>query len=164
MCLTALVTSGGVVSLANAKTHALHSVHSTVVHKKGHAQHHKGRVAHTQLSALNGVTKGEKNHRLHGLASVYADSLVGRRTASGQHFSQEKMTAAHRYLPLGSRVLVTNLRNNRSVEVSINDRGPFHRGRVIDLSSSAASQLGIHRHGVTSVKLQVLPPQNHRDS
>ena len=70
---------------------------------------------------------------MNGLASVYSDMLCGRRTASGQRFSQERLTAAHRSLPIGTRVLVTNLFNNKTVEVYINDRGPFHRDRVIDL-------------------------------
>jgi rare lipoprotein A len=91
-----------------------------------------------------------------GMASVYADALNGRRTSSGQRFSQQKLTAAHRSLPLGTRVLVTNLRNNRSVEVSINDRGPHHRGRVIDLSSAAAAKLGMNKKGCAQVQLQIL--------
>lgn len=91
-----------------------------------------------------------------GTASVYSDALNGRKTSSGQRFSQEKLTAAHRTLPLGTRVLVTNLQNNRSVEVSINDRGPHHRGRVIDLSSAAAQKLGMNTKGCAQVKLQIL--------
>ena len=91
-----------------------------------------------------------------GLASVYSDRFSGRKTSSGQRFSQEKMTAAHRSLPFGTKVLVTNIRNNRTVEVFINDRGPHHRDRVIDLTSAAASKLGMKKRGFVQVKLEIL--------
>lgn len=91
-----------------------------------------------------------------GMASVYSDRFGGRKTSSGQRFNQEKMTAAHRTLPIGTRVLVTNLHNNKSVEVYINDRGPFHRDRVIDLTSAAAAKLGMKKRGFAQVKLEVL--------
>ena len=94
-----------------------------------------------------------------GMASVYSDKLSGRKTSSGQRFNQGKLTAAHRSLPIGTRVLVTNLNNNKSVEVYINDRGPFHRDRVIDLTSAAASKLGMHRRGSAQVKLEILQNQ-----
>lgn len=93
---------------------------------------------------------------MNGLASVYADRLNGRKTSSGQKFSQGKMTAAHRSLPLGTRVLVTNLHNNKTVEVCINDRGPYGAGRVIDLSFAAATQLGIKKQGVAQVSLEIV--------
>lgn len=89
----------------------------------------------------------------HGVASVYTDS----RTASGERFNHQALTAAHRTLPMGSKVRVTNLRNDRSVVVRINDRGPFTKGRVIDLTPAAASQIGLtSRQGITRVKLERL--------
>ncbi len=97
-----------------------------------------------------------KNRAMSGIASVYADTLSGRKTASGQRFSQKKLTAAHRSLPIGTRVLVTNLHNNKSVEVYINDRGPFSHGRVIDLSSAAASKIGMRKRGFAQVKLEII--------
>lgn len=91
-----------------------------------------------------------------GLASFYGYDGSGNKTASGERFNPESMTAAHRSLPFGTRVRVTNPRNGRSVVVRINDRGPFIRGRVIDLSYGAARVLGIIRRGVAPVKIKVL--------
>jgi len=87
-----------------------------------------------------------------GIASVYA--YAGGRTASGEHASPNDMTAAHRSLPFGSTVRVTNLRNGRSAVVRINDRGPFVRGRVIDVTPAVARVLGFN--GLAPVKLDVL--------
>jgi rare lipoprotein A len=85
-----------------------------------------------------------------GFASYYKS---GRRTASGERFNPQDFTAAHRTLPFGTRVLVTNLGNGKSVIVRINDRGPFIRSRVIDLSLGAAKLVGLTRSGVTRVKV-----------
>ncbi|GGD54565.1 hypothetical protein GCM10011411_13140 [Aurantiacibacter arachoides] len=91
-----------------------------------------------------------------GVASYYADRFNGQRTASGETFSNRELTAAHRTLPFGSRVRVTNPRNGNSVVVRINDRGPFSGGRTIDLSRAAAEQVGIVRAGHGSVELALL--------
>jgi rare lipoprotein A len=91
-----------------------------------------------------------------GLASYYGDRFNGRRTASGERFNQHELTAAHRTLEFGTRVLVTNKANGRSVEVTITDRGPYTRGRSIDLSKGAARELGMLGRGVAPVKLRVL--------
>jgi rare lipoprotein A len=87
------------------------------------------------------------------LASFYAH---GRRTASGEKFDASDLTAAHRTLPFGTRVRVTNVATGQSVTVRVNDRGPYVRGRAIDVSSSAAQVLGITRQGVAKVKLDVV--------
>jgi rare lipoprotein A len=91
-----------------------------------------------------------------GLAAYYSNRLNGRKTASGQVFDQGKLTAAHPTLPFGTMVKVTNTKNNRSVVVRINDRGPTQPGRVIDLSRAAASKLGMLRAGLVPVKLEVV--------
>lgn len=91
-----------------------------------------------------------------GVASYYADKFNGRRTASGETFSNRELTAAHRTLPFGSKVRVTNPRNGKSVVVRINDRGPFHGGRVIDVSRAAASELGLIQRGHGTVELALL--------
>jgi len=91
-----------------------------------------------------------------GLASYYADRFNGRRTASGERFDQDELTAAHRTLRFGTRVLVTNKINGRSVEVTINDRGPHAQGHTIDLSKKAASEIGLLGHGVVPVEMQVV--------
>ncbi|ANH79676.1 hypothetical protein A8C56_00625 [Niabella ginsenosidivorans] len=88
-----------------------------------------------------------------GNASYYADSFKGRRTASGAIFRQGKRTAAHKTLPLGTKVTVTNLKNGRKVKVRINDRGPFVQGRIIDLSKKAARKIGMLNDGVVPVKI-----------
>ncbi len=93
---------------------------------------------------------------MEGLAAYYSNRLDGRKTASGQVFDQTKLTAAHPTLPFGTLVKVTNTKNNRSVVVRINDRGPTHAGRVIDLSRAAASKLGMLRSGLAPVKLEVV--------
>lgn len=93
-------------------------------------------------------------YRAEGQASWYGSRHHGRRTASGERFNQHALTAAHRQLPFGSKVRVTNLRNQRSVVVRINDRGPHARSRIIDLSRAAAERLGMLRSGVAPVRLE----------
>ncbi len=91
-----------------------------------------------------------------GVASYYADRFHGRRTASGARYDRNGYSAAHRTLPLGTQVRVTDVGSGESVVVHINDRGPFGRGRVIDLSRAAASEIGLTRKGVAKVRLEVL--------
>ena len=92
-----------------------------------------------------------------GKATFYSDSLAGHRTANGDHYDPRALTAAHRTLPFGTRVRVTNQRNDRSVVVVINDRGPFGRSdRIIDLSRAAAEALDMIAAGVVPVRLEVL--------
>jgi rare lipoprotein A len=92
-----------------------------------------------------------------GVASWYGHEWHGRRTASGERFRSEEMTAAHPTLPLLSRALVTNLANGQSVAVRITDRGPHTKGRIIDVSHSAAERLGMLATGVARVKVEPLP-------
>ena len=91
-----------------------------------------------------------------GQASWYGPGFYGNRTASGEVFRPGTLTAAHRTLPFGTRVRVTNLWNGRTTVVRINDRGPFHNGRVIDLAHGAAHELGLTASGVAQVRLEVL--------
>lgn len=93
-----------------------------------------------------------------GVASFYGRRFHGRRTASGERFDMNAMTAAHKTLPFGTNVRVTNPRNGKSVVVRINDRGPFSRTRDIDLSRAAATELGIINHGHADVELDVVAP------
>ena len=92
-----------------------------------------------------------------GQASWYGPGFYGNRTASGEVLRPGTYTAAHRSLPFGTRVRVTNLNNGRSTVVRINDRGPFTGGRIIDLAHGAASDLGVTASGVATVRLEVLP-------
>lgn len=90
-----------------------------------------------------------------GKASYYGGRWHRRLTANGERYDQNSMTAAHKTLPFGTRVKVTNLRNGKTCEVRINNRGPFIKGRVIDLSVAAAKQIGAISAGVVPVKLEV---------
>ncbi|MGQ0793473.1 MAG: septal ring lytic transglycosylase RlpA family protein [Deltaproteobacteria bacterium] len=93
-----------------------------------------------------------------GVASWYGTELHGRKTASGEIFDMHELTAAHRDLPFGTEVKVTNLRNGKETVVTINDRGPFSAGRIIDLSYAAAKSIGIVLRGVAKVRIQVVSP------
>lgn len=104
---------------------------------------------HPLLASLRG-------NPLHGLASWYGSVWNGHKTASGETFDETQLTAAHKTLPLGTLVRVTNLRSMRSVVVRINDRGTLAPNRVIDLSSAAARELGMMEQGLAHVKLEVL--------
>jgi rare lipoprotein A len=95
-----------------------------------------------------------------GLASVYSEHLNGKKTASGERYDSAGLTAAHRSLPLGTEIRVTNLDNGKSVRVRINDRGPHVQSRIVDLSSGAAAALGV-RNGVARVRLEILSLPAH---
>lgn len=97
---------------------------------------------------------GSTGYRAEGRASWYGSRHQGRRTASGERFDMRALTAAHPSLPFGSRVKVTNLGNQRSVVVRVNDRGPHSRERIIDLSRAAAERLGLLGSGVARVRLE----------
>jgi rare lipoprotein A len=99
-----------------------------------------------------------------GKASFYADKFEGTITSSGEKYRHNKLTAAHKTLPFGTKVRVTNLGNNKTVDVVINDRGPYVDGRIIDLSRSAAEELGFENYGLADVKLEVTDPGNGKVS
>ena len=90
-----------------------------------------------------------------GTASWYGPGFHGKKTASGEPFNQNRLTAAHPRLPLGTRARVTNLKNGKAVEVRINDRGPYHGGRIIDLSRAAARRLAMD--GIARVRIEAMP-------
>lgn len=100
-----------------------------------------------------------------GRVSFYADKFHGRPTASGAPYNAEEMTMAHRTLPIGTKVMITNTANQQSVVVTVNDRGPFIGGRVADLSRAAAEKLNMIRSGIVEATLHVLPNAgNKQDS
>jgi rare lipoprotein A len=121
-----------------------------------------GVVALTCLSGCGlifGRSKHPEAHRgavQEGTASWYGPGFHGNRTSSGEIYDQNELTAAHQTLPLGTRVAVTNLQNGRTVEVRINDRGPFAKGRAIDLSYAAARSIGMLGPGTAPVRIEVL--------
>lgn len=125
-----------------------------------HAKHSK----HPPLS--RGVVSVENKHQedsqvSRGIASVYARSLVGRRTANGERLDMEHMTAASLKLPLGTVVTVTNRRNGRVATVRVNDRGPYTKRFLIDLSPAAAAALGLGRTGTTPVEIKIASDAHH---
>lgn len=91
-----------------------------------------------------------------GLAAVYSDRLNNRKTASGKIYKRDLLTAAHKTLPFGTRVRVTNAKSRKSVVVTINDRGPVQAGRVLDLSPKAAKAIGIGPRGMAQVSVEVV--------
>ncbi|HAI84313.1 MAG TPA: septal ring lytic transglycosylase RlpA family lipoprotein [Chitinophagaceae bacterium] len=101
--------------------------------------------------------RGKKVQKATGKASYYADKYEGRKTASGEVYRGSKFTAAHRTLPFGTIVTVRNLKNNKTVVVKINDRGPFVAGRIIDLSKAAARKIDMIKDGVVSVEILYVP-------
>ena len=109
--------------------------------------------AHTPRS-LNGFT---------GVASWYGPGFQGRRTASGERFNMHKFTCAHKSLPFGTELEVTHLSNGKSVAVRVNDRGPFVRGRVLDLSYAAAQKIGLVGSGHAPVRARIVKLHHHTD-
>ncbi len=109
-------------------------------------------------------TTADADERQHGNASFYSKHLSGRKTASGDAYDPGALTAAHRTLPMGTQVKVINPKNDKSVVVTVNDRGPVPKNRMIDVSSAAADELGMKKAGVTRVETQVVgktaPPKN----
>ena len=94
----------------------------------------------------------------YGNASWYGSRFHGKKTSNGEKFDRKELTAAHKFLPFNTKVLVTNLKNKKSVVVRINDRGPFVSNRIIDLSEEAADKIDVRKEGVAYIKLQVMTP------
>ena len=108
------------------------------------------------VAAYEPLPDDDEQHLGSGEASYYGAAFAGNLTANGEIFDPERMTAAHRTLPMGSKVRVTNPANGEAVIVRINDRGPYHGNRVIDLSEAAARDIGLIRSGVGQVQLALL--------
>ena len=140
------VLLGGGITEASAKSHRHHHRH----HHHAHHAHHAGTSSWRNANASTG---GGSGHSFSGMASFYGNES-GSKTASGARFNQNAMTAAHRSLPFGTKLRVTH--GGRSVVVTINDRGPFIRGRVLDLSTGAARAVGLTGAGVGRVTAQVV--------
>ncbi len=112
------------------------------------------------LSSCSLFGPSEIKREFVGVASYYSNGLAGNRTASGDIYDPNRLTAAHRSLPFGTRLSVENLRNRKKVKVVVNDRGPFIRGRVLDLSRRAARKLDFLGDGLAEVRVMILslPP------
>ncbi|MFQ6017818.1 MAG: septal ring lytic transglycosylase RlpA family protein [Kiloniellaceae bacterium] len=109
------------------------------------------------VNGVRYVPREDPNYDVVGRASWYGRPFHGRRTASGRIYDMNALTAAHPTLPFGTQVRVTNLASNRSVVLTVNDRGPFAKGRIIDVSRRAAQLLGFYRTGTARVRVKVVP-------
>lgn len=122
-----------------------------------------GCVTHQKSAALKSSDRSQKSGRTYsvekiGIASWYGPKFYGRKTASGERFTKHAFTCAHKTLPFGTRLEVTNLYNNKSVEVIVNDRGPYIGRRVIDLSYAAAKEIDLLKTGTAKVAIRQLTP------
>jgi rare lipoprotein A len=111
-----------------------------------------------QVAGRTYVPEDDRSYVAEGMASWYGNDFHGRRTANGEVYDMEGLSAAHPTLPLPSYIRVTNLRNHRSVILRVNDRGPYHGNRVVDVSKRAAHLLGFHGHGVARVRVEYVGP------
>ena len=136
---------GGSVTEASAKSRHYHRHH--------HHSHHAGGSDGSSNAGAASMPSSGSGQSFSGMASFYGNES-GSKTASGQHFNQNAMTCAHRSLPFGTKLRVT--RGDRSVIVTVNDRGPFVRGRVLDLSTGAARAIGLTSAGVGRVTAEVV--------
>ena len=117
------------------------------------------REVYTVLGKSYRVMESARGYRQRGNASWYGTKFHGRPTANGERFDIYKLTAAHRHLPIPTYVRVTNLNNGKKTIVRVNDRGPFHADRIIDLSYAAAVKLGFHNQGTAPVLVEVVEPE-----
>ena len=117
---------------------------------------------YTVLGKTYTVMKTSQGYREKGIGSWYGTKFHGRNTSNGEVYDMYKMTAAHKTLPIPSYVKVTNLNNGRSVIVRVNDRGPFHAGRIIDLSYAAAKKIGYSSHGTAPVEVEAIQPADYQ--
>ena len=151
--VAATLLVGGSITEASAKSRHHHR------HYHHHHHHHHARTATEGAAATSwrdanaAIAPSSGGHAFSGMASYYGNES-GSRTASGQRFNQNALTAAHRSLPFGTRLRVTH--GGRSVVVTVNDRGPFVRGRVLDLSTGAARAVGLTGAGVGRVTAEVV--------
>ncbi len=119
--------------------------------------HSPGKDSTVEASSLSvRPSSGKVLLTLEGVASYYADDFHGKLTSNGETFNMNDATAAHRTFPFGTKIRVTNLTNNKSVIVRVNDRGPFVEGRIIDLSLGAAKEIGLVQTGTARVRLEVV--------
>lgn len=146
--LLGLARSGSVVALAASTLVLVGNVSDA----SAKSRHHRHRAAHAWQDANASIGSGS-GRSFSGMASFYGNES-GSKTASGQRFNQNAMTAAHRSLPFGTKLRVTH--GGASVVVTINDRGPFIRGRVLDLSKGAARAIGLTSRGVGRVVAEVI--------
>ena len=148
--VAATLLVGGSITEASAKSHRHHGHHHS--HHASNSSHGASSGSWRDANAAIAPSSGS-GHSFSGMASFYGNES-GSKTASGQRFNQEAMTCAHRSLPFGTKLRVTH--GGRSIVVTVNDRGPFIRGRVLDLSTGAARAVGLTSAGVGHVTAEVI--------
>ena len=153
--LTGLVVSLSLVAETNTNTNIIYIKNEMIKAVDSGADLYVAKPNQTSTKEKT-LNSGHSKHSQTGVASYYGKGLHGSRTASGERHNRHEMVAAHRSLPFGTKVKVTNLNNGKEVIVKINDRGPFTKGRVIDLSYGAFSKIENPGKGITKVKLEVL--------
>ena len=157
LSLTACVSPpDNIVKDSAPKVHFDPSKVKPAIPKQEPRSHYGNHSPYTVFGKQYHVLKSAQNYKEKGDASWYGTKFHGRRTSSGEPYDMFKMTAAHKSLPLPSYVKVTNLENNREIIVRVNDRGPFHPGRIIDLSYAAAHLLGIANTGTGKVEVEII--------
>lgn len=173
--ITATVLFTGYLNKAAAEQHptAAHphtaarlqgrSIHPNAVAKPEHLHHAANRSYRIKGVRYQPKTSVDEFSET-GRASWYGPQFHGKLTASGERYDMNLMTAAHRTLPIPSYARVTNLANGKSIVVRINDRGPFHNNRIIDVSHAAARSLGFINHGVANVRVEQIVPENDTDA
>jgi rare lipoprotein A (peptidoglycan hydrolase) len=153
--LTCLLLTGYVSAQEKATTQEAKKIAEKVKQKAARSEKAEGRQNLVKDKVT--VKQGEDGQPIieqRGEASYYGAGFQGKKTATGEKFDQNERTAAHPALPLGTKATVTNLENGKSVDVKINDRGPYVKGRDIDLSKSAAKDLGMTKDGLAPVKIE----------
>lgn len=145
---TSSTLAGNVIAAENTTSHF--SKHHSDAKKR------KGKNVHSNKPKTKKKVKSYDKEIQTGLASWYGKKFIGRKTASGERLNTSSLTAAHKHLPLGSIVKVTNVLTKDVVLVTINDRGPFIRGRILDLSPAAAKEIGLMNTGIAKVTMEVV--------
>jgi rare lipoprotein A len=160
----AWLLSGSLHAAETAAAAPSPAAHSTEPHAPGLLEQVKGAVQDTLESGVGWLAGGKSEPLVleQGAASYLANALHGRKTASGERYDMNELTAAHKTLPFGTRVIVRSLQTGREVAVRITDRGPYLKNRIIDLSHAAAAALGIRSAGVSEV--QIVEPESHQPS
>jgi rare lipoprotein A (peptidoglycan hydrolase) len=159
--ISGLISLGANVTTAFAKKVTPHRGSNNTLPRGKHAGLQIKAISHRHSSKRHyrvrgRLAKGKSNSSMRGVASWYGNEFHNRKTASGVLFNTHAMMAAHRTLPFGTKVRVTNLANSKSCIVEITDRGPFSHNRIIDLSYAAAEELGMMESGITKVQLEVI--------
>jgi rare lipoprotein A len=161
LLVSSLLQGGGVIP-GSPLEHTQSAEAATLDDSSGKTNNHAAKIRPKLQRQKNSRESAHKNV-IRGQASWYGPGFHGKKTASGEIFDQGKLTAAHKTIPLGTKAKVTNLQNGNTVEVEINDRGPYIGQREIDVSHAAANALGFVKSGLTLVRIELLPEESGRE-